>query len=132
MTSIATSGIAPVNPTLFVLRNADMTLTTDQTFSKIGTFTNYVVTGVSATRKTGAFGVACLGGIYTGAAKSGSALLAAAQAWSNLTGGGTAQTATLANILQSVSANVTPILSLTTGNTGALTADLFISGVIVD
>lgn len=117
--------------TLFVLRNADMTLTTDQAFTKIGTFTNYVVTGVIANRKTGALGVACAGGIYSAAAKGGDAILAAAQSWAGLTGALTAVIATVANLIGKPE-TATPILSLTTGNTGALTADLFVTGSIVD
>ena len=118
--------------TLFVLRGADMTLTTDQVFTKLCGFTNYVVTNIVGVRKTGAFGTACLGGVYTAASKGGSALLAATQIWAALTGAGTAQAATLANILQTVAASATPILSLTTGNTGALTADIFIQGIVTD
>ena len=131
MSSVSTSAAAPINPTLFVLRNADMTLTTDQTFSKVGTFTNYAITGIYATRKTGAFGVACVGGVYTGANKTASTVLAAVQVWSGLTGAGTMQFATLANILQAA-LTATPILNLTTGNTGALTTDLFITGISLD
>ena len=131
MSSVSTSAAAPINPTLFVLRSADMTLTTDQTFSKVGTFTNYAITGIYATRKTGAFGVACVGGVYTGANKTASTVLAAVQVWSGLTGAGTMQFATLANILQAA-LTATPILNLTTGNTGALTTDLFITGISLD
>lgn len=130
----SSSAVAPaqVSQTLFVLRGADMTLTTDQAFSKLFAGTNYIITQVIGLRKTGAFGVACTGGIYTGAAKAGTALVAAAQVWSALTGASTAQPATLANILQTTVASATPNLSLTVGNTGALTADIFIVGVVVD
>lgn len=118
--------------TLFVLRAADMTLTTDQAFTKLFSGTKYVITNLTAVQKSGAFGVACLGGIYTGAAKTGDALCAAAQSWGALTGASTAAVATLANLLQTKVETATPFLSLTTGNTGALSADVFISGVIVD
>lgn len=131
MSVVSTSAPAAISPVLFVLRNADMTLTTDQVFSKVGTFTTYAVESVYAVRKTGAFGVACVGGVYTGAAKTGSNVLAAAQVWSALTGAGTMQYATLANLLQAA-LTATPILNLTTGNTGALTADLFITGISLD
>lgn len=117
---------------LFVLRGANMTLTTDQAFTKQFGGTTYQITSVSAVRKTGAFGVACVGGIYDTASKAGNALIAAAQVWSALTGANTIQTATLAAIAGSVASTATPFLSLTTGNTGALTADLFIWGVVLD
>lgn len=117
--------------TLFILRAADMTLTTDQAFTKQGAFTNYVVTGVTAIRKTGALGVACAGGIYTAATKGGDAILAAVQSWATLTGASTATLATVANLISKVE-SATPILSLTTGNTGTLTADIFVTGSVVD
>lgn len=117
---------------LFVLRSADMTLTTDQAFTKVFSGTNYQITSVSALRKTGAFGVACAGGIYTSAAKGGSALVAAVQSWAGLTGAGKIVSAALAALIATDVQTATPILSLTTGNTGALTADIFIYGVILD
>lgn len=122
---------AVVPNTLFVLRAADMTLTSDQAFTKIGAFTSYVVTGVVATRKSGALGVACAGGIYSAATKGGDAIIAAAQSWAGLTGALTAVIAAVANLIGKAE-TATPILSLTTGNTGALTADIFITGTIVD
>lgn len=117
---------------LYVLRNADMTLTTDQTFTKQFGGSNYIVTGIYGKRISGAFGTACLGGIYDTAAKGGNALVAATQTWATLTGAGTAQTGTLAAIALTVISTATPILSLTTGNTGALVADIFIFGICVD
>lgn len=121
-----------ISQTLFVLRNANMTLATDQAFSKLFSGTSYVVSGVFAVCKTGAFGVACIGGVYTGAGKTGDALLAAAQSFAGLTAAGTVASAPLANVLQTKSSTATPFLSLTTGNTGALTADLFVTGIVVD
>jgi hypothetical protein len=118
--------------TLFVVRGADMTLTTDQAFTKLFSGTNYIVTNVFGVRKTGAFGTACLGGIYSAASKGGDTILAATQSWAALTGAGTSVAATLANILQTKVESATPFLSLTTGNTGTLTADIFILGVVVD
>ena len=117
---------------LFVLRNADMTITTDQVFTKLFQGTNYVITNAIAVWKSGAFAVACLGGCYTGAGKTGDIILAAAQSWAPLTGTNTAAVATIANLLQTKIESATPFLSLTTGNTGALTADLFIIGIVVD
>lgn len=115
---------------LYVLRGANMTLATDQTFIKVGQFTNYVPTNVVAVWRLGAFGTACAGGIYTAAAKGGTAIVAAGQSYAALTAVGTAVNATIA--ATSNYFNVTPILSLTTGNTGALTADFYIFGMAVD
>lgn len=122
---------ANLTQTLFILRNADMTLTSDQAFTKFFQGTNYVVTGITAVRKSGAFGVACVGGIYTGSAKAGDVILSAAQAYVGLTGVGTVTMAPVANLI-SKSETATPNLSLTSGNTGALSADFFITGVVVD
>jgi len=117
---------------LFMLRSADMTLTTDQAFSKVFGGTNYIITSILAVRKTGAFGVTCAGGIYSGAGKTGDALCAAVQSWASLSGAGTSASATLTNLLQTKVQTATPNLALTTGNTGALTADIFIVGITVD
>lgn len=129
------AGATPVlngQQSLFVLRNANMTLTTDQTFTKLFPGSKYIITGIFGKLVSGAFGVACLGGIYDTAAKGGNALIAATQTWATLTGVGTAQTGTLAAIALTIVSTATPILSLTTGNTGALVADIFIFGVCVD
>lgn len=125
---------APVtNPpgTLFILRGANLQLTSDQVFTKFGTFTNYVVTNVISVTKTGGATVACAGGIYSAAAKAGDAIVAAAQSWVGLTGIGIAVMSLLANLIQK-SETATPILSLTTGSTTAATADFFIIGQVVD
>lgn len=129
------SGATPVlnvQQALFVLRSANMILTTDQPFTKLFPGSKYIITGIFAKWISGAFGVACLGGIYDTAAKGGNALVPATQTWATLTGVGTAQTGTLAAIALTVVSTATPILSLTTGNTGALVCDLFIFGVCVD
>jgi len=124
-------GTNNVTQTLFIIRAANMTLTTDQVLTKVGNFTNYVVTNIVGITKSGAFGVACVGGIYSAATKGGDAILAAAQTWGGLTGVGLASISTLANIIQKQE-SATPILSLTTGNTGALTADIFVQGIVTD
>lgn len=117
---------------LFVIRNADMATTADQAFTKLFAGAGYVVTGIVAVRKTGAFSVACLGGIYTAASKGGVALLSAAQSWATLTGAGAAAVPLVANLLQTITSSATPILSLTTANLAALTADIFILGAVID
>lgn len=117
---------------LFVIRGADFQLTTDQALTKVGSFTNYVITSVIAVRKTGGATVACLGGIYTAAAKGGTPLIAATQSWVLLSGAGKQVQATLAAVLSTDVQTATPVLALSTGSTAAVTADLFIFGVVVD
>lgn len=125
--------IAPTNQNqlLFVLRSADMHITTDQAFTKVFGGTNYVVTNVVAARKTGACSVSCLGGLYTAASKAGDALVAATQAWTTLAAGITVN-AVLAAIAGTAIESATPYLALSTGSTAACTADIFIFGVCID
>jgi hypothetical protein len=124
-------GLGPTQP-LFVLRSANMQSTSDQSFVKQGSFTNYVMTMAVAIQKTGGTSVACVGGIYTSAAKGGTPLIGAAQSWVLLTGSGKTVQATLAAVIATDAQSATPILSLTTGSTAAATADVFIYGFLVD
>lgn len=118
---------------LFVGRGLDFQSTADQALAKQFTGTNFVITSVQAARKTGGATVVCAGGIYTAAAKGGSALVAAAQSWIGLSGAGKIAQATLAAIVGTdAQSAATLYLSLTTGSTAAVTADLFVFGVIVD
>jgi len=117
---------------LFALRAANFQSTSDQTFTKHGGFTNYRITGVTATARSGGATVACAGGIYTAATKGGTALVAAAQSWIGLSATGKMADATLAAVNGTDIQTATPILSLTTGSTAAVTADVFVYGYIMD
>lgn len=117
-----------VNQKLFSISAADMELTTDQQFTKLFTGTLWIPTQIVAVRASGAFGSACAGGIYTAASKAGTAIVAAGQSWAALTG---ANTTVLATLATQAGQTATPYLSLTTGNTGALTATIYIYGVIL-
>lgn len=117
---------------LFRLSAADMAIDTDQSFVKNGNFTTYVISEVVVQRVSGALGVACLGGIYTAASKGGVALIAAAQSYAALTGANTIVKDTLAAVLATGSYTATPILSLSTANTGALVADHQVFGYVLD
>lgn len=109
-----------------------MQLTSDQTFTKLGTFTTYVITKIVARRTSGAATVTCAGGIYTGAGKTGNAIVSAVQSWINMSGAGKIVDATLAALIATDEQTATPILSLTTGSTGAVTADFCIYGVAIN
>jgi hypothetical protein len=117
---------------LFVIRGANFQLTTDQPLQRTLGFTNYVPTKILAKHVSGGASVACAGGIYTAASKGGSAIVAAAQSWLNLTGAGKIVDATLAAVVGTDVRTETPILSLTTGSTAAVTADVYVFGVILD
>lgn len=116
---------------LFELRNANMQLTTDQQFIKQFAGTNYVITKIVAVRASGGTTVACAGGIYTAASKAGSALVAAAQSWINLSGANKIVDATLAALIATDLQSATPYLSLTTGSTAAATANIVIYGIVI-
>lgn len=120
------------NQLLFKLSGADMQSTSDQVFTKIFSGTNYVITNVIAKNVSGGTTVVCAGGIYNAAAKGGSALIAAAQSWINLSVTGKIVNAALAAVLGTDIQTATPVLSLSTGSTAAATADIFIYGLILD
>lgn len=115
---------------LWVLRSADMTLTSDQAFTKLFSGTVWVPAAVVAKWVSGAFSIACAGGVYTSASKGGNAIIAAAQVYSALTGSLTSVMPALA--LTTVQNSASLFLSLTTGNSAALTADFFVYGLVVD
>jgi hypothetical protein len=117
---------------LFALRAANFQSTSDQTFTKHGGFTNYRITGVTAVARSGGATVACAGGVYTAATKGGTALVAAGQSWLGLSATGKMTDATLAAVNGTDIQTATPILSLTTGSTAAVTADVFVYGYIMD
>lgn len=118
----------PVGPVLlFSLFGANFQSTADQAFSKIFPGTSYNITDIIAIRRSGAASVVCAGGIYDAVAKGGNALVAAAQSWVTLASGIIVKP-TLAALLSTNVLTASPFLSLTTGSTGAITADVHIFG----
>lgn len=124
--------LASVERQLFSLSGANMQLTTDQAFTKQGTFTTYVISKVLARQASGGTTVVCAGGIYTAAGKAGSALIAAVQSWINLTATNKIVDATLPAVISTDAQTATPILALTTGSTAAATANFLIFGYALD
>ena len=115
---------------LFILRNANMQSVADQQMVKQGTFTNWAPAFVFGIWVSGGATIACAGGLYTAASKAGTAFVLATQSWITLTG---SLLLVPAPIIALTSAfNTTPFLSLTTGSTAAVTANLFIYGYILD
>lgn len=123
---------------LFILRSADMTLTTDQTFKPCGAFTSYLIDNIVAKRVSGVFTTACAGGIYTAAGKTGDVLVRATTSYLYLNGANTMVLPTLNTVNADAAGrptfvySATPILALTTGNGAALVADFFIWGKVLD
>jgi hypothetical protein len=112
---------------LFQLIAANMNITTDQAFTKLLGFTNFLITRIRALNSSGSLTTAA-GGIYTGAAKAGNAIVAAGQAYATLTGATIGMDLTIAAVGNGLQ-TVTPILSLTTGQGSAMTCDMYIIGV---
>jgi hypothetical protein len=117
---------------LFRLIGANMNVTTDQLFSIIGNIapTSYLISSIRVLNASISLDTAA-GGVYNAVSKpAGGILVAAAQAYSTLTGStlGLDLTKTaLANGAQSA----VPYFSLTTAQGAAATADLYIFGRIL-
>lgn len=128
-----TVGVGP-STLLGRLLGANMNITTDQAipwFVPNGQYyriTKFTVKNASVSLTTAA------GGIYPAASKGGTAIVANSQAYSTLTSGTLAFDLTIATTpgeteYGPITATfVTPILSLTTGQGAAATADLFVYG----
>lgn len=117
---------------LFTCRGANLQLTTDQIFEKVGGFTNYKITSVESICKSGGATVACVGGIYTGPGKTGNVEVAATQSWLGLTAPGKTTLVTLGALIATDIQTSTPILSMTTGSTAAVIVDIFVFGLVMD
>jgi hypothetical protein len=115
---------------LFVLRNANFQLTTDQPFTQIFQGTLWDPQTIVANWKSGAFSVSCTGGIYMGAGKTGTIVSPTGTSYGGLTGANTQVNAAVAAFTTTFTG--VPILSLTQANGAALTADIFIYGFCLD
>lgn len=112
---------------LYFITTADMNVTTDQAFTKVGTFTTWMPTVIRAVNASTSLTTAA-GGIYDTAAKGGTPLVAAAQAYAALTGATLGLDLTLAAYGKGVRTNP-PILALSTPQGGAATAGFYVFGV---
>jgi hypothetical protein len=115
---------------LFVLRGADMTLTSDQPLTKVFQGTRFAMFRMFIVNRSGAYSTACLGGIYGGAGKTGNIYVAASFSFSALSNAPTKYSVLTSSAfcLSDVCSDANLYLSLSTGNTGALVADLYVYG----
>jgi hypothetical protein len=111
---------------LFSLIGANMNAITDQSFVKSFIFNKYRITRAMIFGNNGTSLTAAAGGIYTGAGKTGSAIVAASQAYAAITAAEKGMDATLVLADRFMAA---PILSLTTAQGSAATADFYLVGV---
>lgn len=139
-TTNSTSVLTPANMIdigamrlLFVLLSADLNTTADQSFTKVGVFTNYTIFAILPNNSSGNVTTAA-GGIYTGASKSGGIIVASTQNYAAMSasGGGTACTVAAGGANSGRAVNsATPILSLTTPQGSAMTCDIYILGFVL-
>jgi hypothetical protein len=108
---------------------ANFNSTADQTFVLDPGVTTFYITGGIATNSATNMTTAA-GGIYTGAAKTGTIIVAAAQVYTGMTGTPTsaqALTITAAGLANTFAA--APIFSLTTAQGAAANADVYLFGL---
>lgn len=108
---------------------ANFQLTTDQPFTRMFAGQFYQVSAVVARPRSGAASVVCAGGIYDAAAKAGNIIVLAAASWVALSASAAPPVSVnpAVNLLASILTN-TPVLSLTTGSTAPITADVHVYG----
>ncbi len=109
------------------LIGANMNATTDQSFTVINSAMPYRITKISATNASTSLTTA-VGGVYVAASKGGTAVVANSQVFSALTTSALAVDLTIVSGQEAIIrvAGVTPILSLTTAQGAAATADLYL------
>jgi len=115
---------------LWVLTGANFNSTSDQAFTKVGTFTNWILGPNGCIRVVNPSGAAtsAVGGIYSAAAKGGDQILSSAQAWTALTTNQGQSVSGTANGL-ALRSDSALYLSLSTPHGSAVTADVYIFGI---
>jgi len=111
------------------LIGADMNATTDQSFTLVNTKLPYRITKIAAIMGLPAVSLTtAVGGVYVAAAKAGTAVVANTQAFSALTAANLAVDLTIVSGQGAIvrAAGLVPILSLTTAQGAAATADLYL------
>lgn len=122
------SGSVGVTKVLCSIRGANFNITTDQACAIPAATTAWMPTSIIATNCSGTFTLAA-GGVYPTTAKGGTALVAAAQAYTALSGATVILGLTLAaNIATTRQTINTVYLSLTTGTGSAATCDFYVIG----
>lgn len=123
---------------LYKLTGANMQSTSDQVFTKMAAFNEALPINYLAIPKTGGVTVACTGGVYYQASKTGTPDVSASLSWLNLDSTTTPKkfVSVMANSNNGTATNKliatgNIYLSLTTGSTAACTADILVYGYIV-
>jgi len=123
-------GISSPIEVLYRIVGANMNSTADQAFAKLHNHTAWCLLNYYAVNPSISLTTA-VGGIYTGASKSGITMVAASQAWSGLNATGAGLVLTPATPLGRGRITADPILSLTTPQGAAATCDIYVMGFAV-
>ena len=116
------------NRALCSIRSANFNITTDQACAIPASVTAWMPTTILVTNCSGTFTLAA-GGVYPTTSKGGTALVAAAQAYTALTGSTVVLSLTLASgIATTRQTGNTVYLSLTTATGSAATCDFYVWG----
>lgn len=119
---------ANTNRVLCSIRAANFNTTTDQLCTIPAGVTAWVPTSIITTNCSGTFTLAA-GGVYPTTSKGGTALVAAAQAYTALTGASVVLGLTMAANIATTRQTVNSLyLSLTTGTGSAATCDFYVIG----
>lgn len=111
------------------LIGANLNVTTDQAINFLGAVNKYVISSIIITNASGTPLLAA-GGLYTAAAKAGSAIVAAGQVYTALNTSVVALPLTIA--ITNTAFVASPLFfSLTTANGSAITADIYVVGTIL-
>lgn len=125
---------APGQGPIALITGANMNVTTDQPFTwLVGAGTKVSITSILAVNPSTSLDTA-VGGIYPTTAKGGTAIVANTQVYSALTGAHTIEALTLAATVKAIvyiAAATSLVLSLTTAQGAAATADLYAYGEIL-
>lgn len=113
---------------LWALLGANMNTTADQAFTKAQTFNNFLLTEIRGVNASTSLTLA-VGGVYNTASKGGTPLVAAAQAYSGLTGSTLGLSLTLAAFGIGLQSGGTLFLALTVAQGGAATMDFYALGI---
>lgn len=116
----------PFNGVLYRLVGANMNSTSDQAMVRMHTFAAYVINNIYAVNPSGS-AASAVGGIYTAAAKGGTAVVAASQAYTTLSGTNTNLILTTATAGRNRRTEDL-ILSLSTPHGSAATCDIYVFG----
>ncbi len=120
--------IMGVDSLIGVLKGANFNTTADQAIALLFPGNKYEVTGMTVTNASTSLTNAA-GGLYSAAAKGGTAIVAAAQTYANCTAATKLQKATISAAGQADTFNAATLyLSLTTAQGAAATADVYIYG----